>query len=68
MSVEHSVSDSDPRSFLDALPILQICPVWQHRPDALVSTNDRGQTIENRLQPVQEVAGRLGWVRCRPVT
>ena len=26
-----------------------------------VSTADRGQTIENQLQPLQEAAGRLGW-------
>jgi DNA invertase Pin-like site-specific DNA recombinase len=26
-----------------------------------VSTADRGQTIENQLQPLQEVAWRLGW-------
>jgi hypothetical protein len=26
-----------------------------------VSTADRGQTIENQLQPLQEAARRLGW-------
>jgi DNA invertase Pin-like site-specific DNA recombinase len=26
-----------------------------------VSTSDKGQTIENQLQPLQEAAGRLGW-------
>ena len=26
-----------------------------------VSTTDRGQTVENQLQPLQEAAGRLGW-------
>ena len=26
-----------------------------------VSTSDKGQTVENQLQPVQEAAGRLGW-------
>jgi hypothetical protein len=26
-----------------------------------VSTADRGQTVENQLQPLQEAAGRLGW-------
>jgi DNA invertase Pin-like site-specific DNA recombinase len=26
-----------------------------------VSTNDRGKTVENQLQPLQEAAGRLGW-------
>jgi DNA invertase Pin-like site-specific DNA recombinase len=26
-----------------------------------VSTTDRGQTVENQLQPLQESAGRLGW-------
>ena len=26
-----------------------------------VSTADRGQTIENQLQPLQEAAGRFGW-------
>jgi DNA invertase Pin-like site-specific DNA recombinase len=26
-----------------------------------VSTCDRGQTVENQLQPLQEAAGRLGW-------
>jgi DNA invertase Pin-like site-specific DNA recombinase len=26
-----------------------------------ISTADRGQSIENQLQPLQEVAGRLGW-------
>jgi DNA invertase Pin-like site-specific DNA recombinase len=26
-----------------------------------VSTSDRGQTIENQLQPLQEAARRLGW-------
>src|SRR5271166_6162372 len=26
-----------------------------------VSTADRGQSIENQLQPLQEAAGRLGW-------
>ena len=25
-----------------------------------VSTGDRGQTVENQLQPLQEAAGRLG--------
>ena len=25
------------------------------------STSDRGQTVENQLQPLQEAAGRLGW-------
>jgi DNA invertase Pin-like site-specific DNA recombinase len=25
------------------------------------STSDRGQTVENQLQPHQEAAGRLGW-------
>jgi DNA invertase Pin-like site-specific DNA recombinase len=27
-----------------------------------ISTADRGQSIENQLQPLQEVAGRLGWL------
>src|ERR1700693_1048909 len=26
-----------------------------------VSTSDRGQSVENQLQPLQEAAGRLGW-------
>jgi DNA invertase Pin-like site-specific DNA recombinase len=26
-----------------------------------VSTSDRGQTVENQLQPLHEAAGRLGW-------
>jgi predicted site-specific integrase-resolvase len=26
-----------------------------------VSTADRGQTVENQRQPLQEAAGRLGW-------
>ena len=26
-----------------------------------VSTSDRGQTVENQLQPLQEAAARLGW-------
>src|SRR6478736_8653304 len=26
-----------------------------------VSTTDKGQTIENQLQPLQEAATRLGW-------
>jgi DNA invertase Pin-like site-specific DNA recombinase len=26
-----------------------------------VSTSDRGQTVENQLQPLQEAARRLGW-------
>ena len=26
-----------------------------------ISTADRGQTVENQLQPLQEAAGRLGW-------
>jgi DNA invertase Pin-like site-specific DNA recombinase len=26
-----------------------------------VSTGDRGQTVENQLQPLQEAAARLGW-------
>jgi DNA invertase Pin-like site-specific DNA recombinase len=26
-----------------------------------VSTNDKGQTVENQLQPLQEAATRLGW-------
>jgi DNA invertase Pin-like site-specific DNA recombinase len=26
-----------------------------------ISTSDRGQTVENQLQPLQEVASRLGW-------
>jgi DNA invertase Pin-like site-specific DNA recombinase len=26
-----------------------------------VSTSDRGQTVENQLQPLQEAAGRFGW-------
>jgi hypothetical protein len=26
-----------------------------------VSTSDRGQTVENQLQPLYEAAGRLGW-------
>jgi DNA invertase Pin-like site-specific DNA recombinase len=26
-----------------------------------VSTADRGQTVENQLQPLQDAAGRLGW-------
>ena len=41
-------------------------PAWQHRPDAPPCmsgsrTSDRGQTVENQLQPLQEAAGRLGW-------
>ena len=27
-----------------------------------VSTSDRGQTVANQLQPLQEAAGRLGWI------
>ena len=27
-----------------------------------VSTSDRGQTVENQLRPLQEAAGRLGWI------
>ena len=27
-----------------------------------VSTTDRGQTVENQLRPLQEAAGRLGWI------
>jgi DNA invertase Pin-like site-specific DNA recombinase len=26
-----------------------------------VSTSDKGQTVENQLQPLQEAATRLGW-------
>ena len=26
-----------------------------------VSTSDRGQTVENQLQPLREAAARLGW-------
>jgi DNA invertase Pin-like site-specific DNA recombinase len=26
-----------------------------------VSTSDRGQTVKNQLQPLQEAARRLGW-------
>ena len=26
-----------------------------------ISTSDRGQTVENQLQPLHEAAGRLGW-------
>jgi DNA invertase Pin-like site-specific DNA recombinase len=26
-----------------------------------VSTSNRGQTVENQRQPLQEAAGRLGW-------
>jgi DNA invertase Pin-like site-specific DNA recombinase len=26
-----------------------------------VSTSDRGKTVKNQLQPVQEAAARLGW-------
>ena len=26
-----------------------------------VSTSDRGQTVENQLQPLQEALRRLGW-------
>src|ERR1700693_4350084 len=26
-----------------------------------VSTSDRGQSVENQLQPLQDAAGRLGW-------
>jgi DNA invertase Pin-like site-specific DNA recombinase len=26
-----------------------------------VSTSDRGQTVENQLQPSQEAAAHLGW-------
>jgi hypothetical protein len=26
-----------------------------------VSTSDKGQTVEKRLQPLQEAARRLGW-------
>jgi DNA invertase Pin-like site-specific DNA recombinase len=26
-----------------------------------ISTSDKGQTVENQLQPLQEAAGRLGW-------
>ena len=26
-----------------------------------VSTNDRGQSVENQLQPLQDAAQRLGW-------
>jgi DNA invertase Pin-like site-specific DNA recombinase len=39
--------------------------VWQRPPRAAlyvrVSTSDRGQTVENQLQPLQEAAGRHGW-------
>ena len=30
-----------------------------------VSTSDKGQTVENQLQPLQEAAGRLGWTVVR---
>jgi hypothetical protein len=51
---------------LDGLAIREMLPAWQHRPDAPpcmsgVSTNDRGQSVENQLAPLQEAAGRLGW-------
>src|SRR6476646_7058806 len=50
---------------LDALPIRAILSgMATSRRAALyvrVSTSDRGQTVENQLQPLQEAAGRLGW-------
>ena len=62
---DRDLGDPDQRSLLDALPIRATLPLWQH-PDAppctcRVSTSDRGQTVENQLQPLQEAAGRLGW-------
>ena len=35
--------------------------IQTRRPICAVSTADRGQTVENQLQPLQEAAGRLGW-------
>ena len=56
----------DPRSLLDELPIRANLSdmATSTRRAALyvrVSTSDRGQTVENQLQPLQEAAGRLGW-------
>ena len=34
---------------------------WQHR-DGPLSTSDRGQTVENQLQPLRKAARRLGWI------
>ena len=56
--------ETNPRSLLDALPIRATLPYGNIRRAALyvrVSTSDRGQTVENQLQPLQEAAGRLGW-------
>src|SRR5512142_1485996 len=50
---------------LDGLPIRAILSgMATSRRAALyvrVSTADRGQTVENQLQPLQEAAQRLGW-------
>jgi hypothetical protein len=54
---------------LDALPIRAILSDMATstiRRAALyvrVSTADRGQSVENQLQPLYEAAGRLGWTR-----
>src|ERR1700691_1857383 len=58
------------RVLLDALPIrASLCGMATSKPTAptrravlyvRVSTSDRGQTVENQLQPLQEAAGRLG--------
>ena len=52
-------------SLLDVLPIratlLQSATSKRAALYVRVSTSDRGQTVENQLQPLQEAAGRLGW-------
>ena len=62
---DRDLRDPDPRSLLDALPIrATLLYMATSRRAALyvrVSTADRGQTVENQLQPLQEAAGRLGW-------
>ena len=62
--VEYAFDTAIERLLLDELPIRATLPLWQH-PDAprstSGSTSDRGQTVENQLQPLQEAAGRLGW-------
>ena len=64
--VSSSLSLIPPRSLLDELPIRATLAAMatSTRRAALyvrVSTSDRGQTVENQLQPLQEAAGRLGW-------
>ena len=60
-----ATGETHPRSLLDELPIrANLSDMATSRRAALyvrVSTSDRGQTVENQLQPVQEAAGRLGW-------